>query len=343
MAEYRASGYKTGRGNWQYDPVKQKYFTPAYETEEDFKRNQLAAQRAQEDAALKQELEKQAEETRKRFAGYIPPDITSVEKTGPVELQDILARQKGALEGYNAEQLAAMRAQMAQGQQAAQLQRDRALQAALAKQNIRGGAAASLQTQAALQAARERAGQDTEMMLRQAAKQEEGLKQYREGVMGSLDLAQKRQFQELATKLAAEQAAAAQEAGRRGQTATERYGESMAQSQKGTVICTELHRQGLMSDQVYEADQRFGRELYLRDPELMAGYHAWAKPIVKVMKQNKLFTHLVFIIATPWAKQMAYEMGIEAKPNYIGKLMLKVGLPFCKLVGKFVKKEVVHA
>jgi hypothetical protein len=282
------------------------------------------------------------EEIIKRFQGYQPEKIESVAAVGPTEMQETLAQRKSGLAGYQAPELEAMRAQMAAGQQAGQQQRERALQAALAKQGIRGGAAASLQAQAAQQAYREKGQMDTDMLLKQAERQRQALGEYEQGVQGALGFAQKGQFADLARNLAMEQVLSSKDIAKLQAEATKDYGESMkeAAQEEGKIICTELHEQGLMSKDVFEADQAFGK---LQDAQTMAGYHVWARPIVKLMKKSKLFTWVVHKIATPWAEQMAFEMGIVERPNFVGMIMMKAGLPACHFIGGLiVKKEKAH-
>lgn len=313
------------------------------------------------DAEIQAEIAAKEKETRERFAGLTPERIESVlQKTtvdpvtgqttvtalGPREFQETIAQRKQMLAGFNAPQLAAMQAQMAGGQQAAQSQRERTLQAALAKQGIRGGAAASLQAQAAQQAARERAQQDTEMMLAQAAKQEQALGSYEASLGGAYQREQEARFQEMAAKLAAEQQIAALEAARLQSEATEQYGKDVkaAARQGGKIICTELHRQGLMPTEIYEADQAFGRHLVETDPEVLVGYYAWADGAVELMKQSKFWTGVAYLIATPWARQMAYEMGVLPRANMIGWMIMSIGVPMCRMIGKLKKSQVVtHA
>jgi hypothetical protein len=326
------SGDETGYGSFNPPPFIQPGVTPPTETKPEPQVTTGSAGMTPEQIA----------ELQKRFEGYKPEEIKRVADVGPEEMKDILARRQSALAGFQAPELAAMQAQMALGQQAGQQQRERALQAALAKQGIRGGSAASLQAQAAQQAFREKGQMDTEMMLRQAQRQREALGEYEGGVKGSLDFAQKQQFADLARNLSMEQIIAAQQAAALQAEATKSYGESMAEAskEKGKVICTELYEQGLMTKEVFEADQRFGS---LQDAETMAGYHIWAKPIVKLMKQSKLITWVVHKIATPWAKQMAFEMGVIDRPSLIGTVMMTVGLPVCRFIGGLiVKKEKAH-
>ena len=65
-----------------------------------------------------------------------------------------------------------------------------------------------------------------------------------------------------------------------------------------------------------------------------------ADPIVRRMQKSILFTDLVSIFAIPWALEMAHIMKPkEYKTNLFGKLIMKIGLPLCKWVGK---KEVCY-
>jgi hypothetical protein len=105
---------------------------------------------------------------------------------------------------------------------------------------------------------------------------------------------------------------------------------------RATVICTELHRQGFMSDEIREADERFGRMISATSPETMLGYHYWAIPIVNLMQKSRLFTKIVWTVARPWAYHMAYEMGSLEKDNLLGKILMKVGGFVSRVIGKSI-------
>ena len=106
-----------------------------------------------------------------------------------------------------------------------------------------------------------------------------------------------------------------------------------------TVICTELHRQGFMSDEIREADERFGRMISATSPETMLGYHYWAIPIVNLMQKSRLFTKIVWAVARPWAYHMAYEMGSLEKDNLLGKVLMKVGGFVSEAIGKSISAK----
>ena len=100
----------------------------------------------------------------------------------------------------------------------------------------------------------------------------------------------------------------------------------------GTVICTELHRQGIMSDEVFETDKSFGKK---QDIETIAGYHTWAIPLANLMRKYKIVTWVITPIAMAWAEDMA------GGKNMFGKILNKIGIPICRFIGRKAL-EVAH-
>jgi hypothetical protein len=100
------------------------------------------------------------------------------------------------------------------------------------------------------------------------------------------------------------------------------------------VICAELHRQGLMDETIFKADEAFGR--YLRDNQrdVLLGYQLWAKPVVRWMQKSKTVTRIVASVATPWSYEMAYRMGARDKGSFAGKILMDVGVPVCRTIGR---------
>lgn len=99
----------------------------------------------------------------------------------------------------------------------------------------------------------------------------------------------------------------------------------------GTVICTELYRQGLLTDNVYFADALYGNQ---QDDDLMTGYRLFGVPLAREMSQSKIITKIVSFFAIPWAQQMAYEMNINKKGNLLVKCLMKSLYPVVRLIGK---------
>lgn len=119
----------------------------------------------------------------------------------------------------------------------------------------------------------------------------------------------------------------------------------------GKIICTKLYELGLMSKEIYEADQAFGADLVISHPDIYNGYRAWAEIVVDWMDGNgpnmlpwlpkqrgREITQGWAInwakdIATPWAEEMAYRMGSYPTSNLTGRAIMAAGAPICKVVG----------
>lgn len=96
----------------------------------------------------------------------------------------------------------------------------------------------------------------------------------------------------------------------------------------GTVICTELYKQGFYTLDIYTADQLYGVKMMNERPYIYWGYRLWADSVVRGMQKSKLFTKLVAFFAVPWARNMAGDK------NLFGKAIAVVGEFVCGLIGK---------
>ena len=105
----------------------------------------------------------------------------------------------------------------------------------------------------------------------------------------------------------------------------------------GTVICTELYRQGLIDKHVYRAGQRFGLRLLRNDPDVITSYHLWAKPVVRLMRKSPLFTQIVYkSVGEAWAREMSLREGLNGFGTVRGKLVIAVGIPACRMIGRML-------
>lgn len=98
----------------------------------------------------------------------------------------------------------------------------------------------------------------------------------------------------------------------------------------GTVICTELYRQGYYTLEIYQADQFYGDKVMRERPEVYIGYRSWADKLVPLMQNSKRWTKAVAFFAVPWAMHMA------GKKNIFGKLLSVVFEPICGIIGKII-------
>jgi hypothetical protein len=105
-----------------------------------------------------------------------------------------------------------------------------------------------------------------------------------------------------------------------------------------SVICTELHRQGLMSDEIYDYDDLFGEMIRMTTPETYDGYISWAPTVVEKMRKSKFLTKAINVFAKPWSKEMARRMGSNHKFSLVGFVIMELGLAICSTIGN-IKKE----
>lgn len=103
------------------------------------------------------------------------------------------------------------------------------------------------------------------------------------------------------------------------------------------VICTELHRQGLMSRADYLQGARFAGE-HLSEQHYR-GYHAWALPVVRHMRRSKRATAFWRMLAAARADHIAYLDGDTARRNRLGAWLCAIGHPVCYAIGGLVKEQ----
>jgi len=115
-----------------------------------------------------------------------------------------------------------------------------------------------------------------------------------------------------------------------------------------TVICTALHDLGILPDDIYNLDVEFGQLVNSQDPDLGDGYRAWATPVAEYIKGSSLGSRAVRAVVAPiaksWAAQMAHVMRPEEyKSNICGRLIMAVGHPICRSIGKCLTAKTKEA
>lgn len=261
-----------------------------------------AQQQAQQTEQQRQEEERKKQlTTEEQLAANLP--AVTLERLGSAEEQ-------------------AQRSQLARQLMVQQQEAQRQLAQAQARAGLRGGGAAAQQARLAQQLEAQRGAQEEARFLQQ--------RQF------NIQQAQREQFANVASELARRNILASLRGAQMQSEAAKEFGRQQiaAAQQGGKIICTELHRQGYLSDETMDADQTFGKVLLITNPSIMIGYWKLAAPIVFLMKKSTTITWLVSLIAKPWAKQMAYEVGVSAKGNLFGKFIMSVGIPLCRMIGK---------
>jgi len=109
---------------------------------------------------------------------------------------------------------------------------------------------------------------------------------------------------------------------------------------EASVICTELHRQGLISYDIYFHDNLYRLQFVPQD--VYFGYLDLCEPVAKKMALSKRVTRLVSVLAIPTAKEMAHRICPHIEGSWLGKIVLRVGFPLCRLAYMLKKKEEVY-
>ncbi len=100
-----------------------------------------------------------------------------------------------------------------------------------------------------------------------------------------------------------------------------------------SVICTELHRQNLVSTGLYLAESRYAASHI--SAATYTGYRMWADTVVGWMRKSQAVTKIVAAFAIPYIKDCAYIAGstCSPKPNYFGFMVGLIGVPICWTIG----------
>jgi len=97
-----------------------------------------------------------------------------------------------------------------------------------------------------------------------------------------------------------------------------------------TVICTELHRQGLLSHDLYAHPAAIKHFLALH-PYTIAGYQFWGVAVAERMRTSGLLSHLMLPVA-----EARYRMVTTGRFNMLGAATLYIGQPICFIIGALV-------
>jgi hypothetical protein len=124
-------------------------------------------------------------------------------------------------------------------------------------------------------------------------------------------------------------------------TGSSRVKSSGAAGMFGTAACSACHDAGLMDDETWAADEKFGASL---DPQIIDGYHLWSVPLSKAMRRSPIVMALVAPIVLLWAREMKKRVTGEGQGSLVGSFMLLVGIPLCRWLGRnAARSETVRA
>lgn len=97
-----------------------------------------------------------------------------------------------------------------------------------------------------------------------------------------------------------------------------------------TIICTELHRQGYLTDRDLFFDRIYGMIISKR---VHKGYLILARPIVEKMIKSEKFTKFIAFFGRAFAKEVGHKFSPkEYKKSLLGKTIIFFGKPLCRIV-----------
>ena len=108
----------------------------------------------------------------------------------------------------------------------------------------------------------------------------------------------------------------------------------------GKIVCTELSRRGYLTQKVLAKDSEC-RIRYI-PMDVYAGYLTLFSPVVWLMRKSFLFTQIVRPFGIACAYEMASRVDGEIKGNRLGKFLLKIGIPLCRLIGQMRIRRLVE-
>ena len=103
------------------------------------------------------------------------------------------------------------------------------------------------------------------------------------------------------------------------------------------VICTDAFKNGYMPASWLNADYSYA-EKYAND-DIMRGYHAWGKPVVRIVQNNLKLAKRVYPMSAQWAKHTAYAEGIIKEDSAMGKMLIETAFPLCEKLGKLMRED----
>lgn len=124
------------------------------------------------------------------------------------------------------------------------------------------------------------------------------------------------------------------------------------------IICTKLYQKGMMDRKIFIADQQYGEWLKKNDRVVYRGYFRWARIVTawmdgegptfmpwiknkeeRAQRQKEFATDLTYKIGTPWSMHMAYLMGAVKTDNPVGRILMSIGKPICRVAYYLPKSE----
>lgn len=100
-----------------------------------------------------------------------------------------------------------------------------------------------------------------------------------------------------------------------------------------SIVCTELNRQGYLPWNVMVKDSEYRKQYVPFDAYY--GYLMLFSPVVRAMQKSRLVTTLIRPFGVATAREMASRVDNTIKGSWLGKVILKIGIPLCRFYCRF--------
>lgn len=257
---------------------------------------------------------------------------------GNEDLQRVLAARRAQAGGLSADEQQVMRAklmgQMASANQGA-LRQLRGIQGAA---GIQGGVAGAQAADVLRGGQQAMIGAERDIQMQNLLAKRQGIGELEATAMGlgkyDIGQANKELIAKYQTGLAEQALGAAERGALRSSDLA--MAQQSAANQGGKVLCTHFYFKGLLPHSVWVGDTLYGLEM---DPAIVAGYHLWAKPLVRIMQRGGYLgcalEFLLWPVVRAWAYEMAFVMGYSTKGSLLGRIFRKTLEPVSFLIGRF--------
>ena len=103
----------------------------------------------------------------------------------------------------------------------------------------------------------------------------------------------------------------------------------------GSVICTYYHSIGFMSDETYAIDDKYLKQLFAKDPELVAWYWSWGVKFADTLKNNPALSYTAWPVISAWTRYMEKQVDQSKSGSIIGHGIHILGLTAFRVMKQF--------
>lgn len=112
-------------------------------------------------------------------------------------------------------------------------------------------------------------------------------------------------------------------------------------SGNGKIICTEAHRQELLSDELLDISREYGRQCMTTT--MFKGYWTWGRPVVRLMKRSRLLSRAIAAVLPTLIAEEAHAIGYDVKSTLTGRCLLFAFRTVNRFFGAARRRRILRA